>query len=123
MPTPLSTTRIFTPPSPSGARLKVRRPSERPASVIAYLALRIRLTRICRTLCFSVSIGGTGYKIAADADLMALEGGGVNLDGVFHKLGYGDRFEHAGDFRVALLHGHDLLDVIDVLGPIAPVHA
>src|SRR5258706_455550 len=58
MPTPLSTTHMRT-PAGAGSTRRVMSLSVLPDSSHAYLALRTRFTRICRTLCLSTVIGGT----------------------------------------------------------------
>ncbi len=58
MPTPLSMTEMRTPCAVRSMR-RVINLSERPDSSHAYLALRIRFTRICSTLCLSTVICGT----------------------------------------------------------------
>ena len=45
---------------------------------------------------------------------MPLEGTDVHRDRVLHELFRLEVFENAADLGVALLHGHDLLDVFDI---------
>ena len=40
----------------------------------------------------------------------------IDLEGVFHQTGQGNFFDDAGNARIALLHGDDVFDVIDVFG-------
>ena len=55
-------------------------------------------------------------KLADDLDAMAGQCRRINLDGIFHQAGQGHFFDDAGNTRIALLRGDDVLDVIDVFG-------
>ena len=54
-------------------------------------------------------------ELAAQLHVVPGERGAVDLDGVIDQLRGVDGFDDARDFGVALLHGDDLLDVLDVL--------
>ena len=56
---------------------------------------------------------------AAVLDGVPLQGGGIDLDGILDQLGDIDDLLHAGDLGIALLHGDDLVDMLDVLAQVA----
>ncbi len=50
-----------------------------------------------------------------DSDAMAFERRSVHSHGILHERSRGDGLQDAKDFRVALLHSNDFLDVLDEL--------
>ena len=53
-------------------------------------------------------------ELADDFDLVALQGAGIEAQGVFDQLGEGECFDEAANGRVALLHRDNLFDVFDI---------
>ena len=58
--------------------------------------------------------GGQNAKIADDFYVVTNERSFVHAQGVLQQLSHCDVFEHTGNLRVALLHGNDLIDMLDV---------
>src|SRR5690606_4941298 len=58
---------------------------------------------------------GGGGEVADDLHVVPGEGGGVEAEGVFDEVGGVEGFEQAALHGVGLLHGDDVLDVVDVL--------
>ncbi len=54
-----------------------------------------------------------------ETNLVTIERGGIDLNGVLDELTNLDRLLNARDLRVALLHGNDLIDVLDVFAELA----
>ena len=54
--------------------------------------------------------------IADHFDVVLVERGGIQAEGVVGQLGQGNRLDQPGRARVRLLHGDDGLHVVDVLG-------
>ena len=88
--------------------------SMRSTSSSAYLALRIRLIRICNTLCRSTRTGGTAENCRSTIDAVPLERANVHGNGVLYQPMRLEVFENAADLGVALLHRHDFLNVLDI---------
>jgi len=80
----------------------------------ASLAFFTRLTRICNSFCFSRFNSGR-FVIALDLDAVLVEARRVELEGVVDQCGKRHGFDHARHAGIRLLHGHDGLDVVDVL--------
>src|ERR1700677_1914231 len=57
---------------------------------------------------------GGGGVLADDVDLVAFDGAGVEAEGVLDQFLGGKGFLRAGNPGVGLLHGDDLLDMVDV---------
>ena len=84
---PLSATAIFTRPLPLTPMRTVMRLSQPRAFAQAYLALRMRLTRICSTLCLSTRTSGTVVEFAHDLDAVPVEGRAVHSQRVLDQIG------------------------------------
>ena len=54
------------------------------------------------------------FKLADDLDSMPGQGRRIDLEGVFHQAGQGHFLDDPGNAGIALLHGHDVFDVINV---------
>ncbi|MGH7869200.1 MAG: hypothetical protein ACREP9_16595, partial [Candidatus Dormibacteraceae bacterium] len=51
-----------------------------------------------------------------EVDVVPRKRAGVHLEGILDQVADLDRFDDAGHLGVALLHGHNVFDVVDVAG-------
>ncbi len=113
MPTPLSTTAILTLPPPldhSQGHAFVGL-----AGLIAgVLGIAHEVDEDLQHLVFVEIEEGDFFKIADDFDAMPGEGANVQAQAVLDQAGKVDDFPDPGYLGIALLHGDDILDVLNV---------